>query len=643
MKIATILILLHSLFHEYAEAKTTEANHRKNTKHLRRLLPHTPELHGVLTKPVSIKPKHHSNAEPNPTTNKRILENAADQHLAQVIRTGPSTTTNNDDKRKDLKKQKLEHMKALQTPETKSKPLTYTLTQKIDTKPRAGEIVETGQIETNIIGGEQSQQGEFPYYVGMGGCGGTLIAPDVVLGAGHCGGYVGTTVYVSGYENGQATYGAVPVQVISQVQHPNYDTGTTKNDFYLYKLEQEVFPDSQITLSLNEDSITPTEGQELTVLGLGLLDPAGNVADFLNDVSVSTVSNEYCSSSQVYGSAFDSSIMFCAGDESADSCQGDSGGPIVVRNGDNHILVGVVSWGYGCASPGFPGVYARVSSAIPWIKSVVCDTWNSAASFCEGNNNNGSQPTPPPTPQPTPQPTPPSTPSQPGQGSTPPAPPTGPTGDCVMLKVDFKTDGYPDETSFSVRNQDEQIILEGNSFDPKTEYQYETCVESNSCATLQFEDSFGDGLLDDGYLKVTWGDDVLFNSWEIESGKEFEFDTGGCDSQSGTTPPPSGNGDCEILTLELRTDSWPEETSISLQSQNEGSIWDYSSFAVDTEYRYTACIPRDACTVLDVTDAYGDGLLKNGNVKVTWGSNSLYDDWDIEYGIVLNLGEGCPN
>ena len=60
--------------------------------------------------------------------------------------------------------------------------------------------------------------------------------------------------------------------------------------------------------------------------------------------------------------------MICAGYQHGkhDSCQGDSGGPLVARN----KLVGVVSWGIGCAEDGFPGVYARVSSVRDWIKSV---------------------------------------------------------------------------------------------------------------------------------------------------------------------------------------------------------------------------------------------------------------------------------
>lgn len=76
--------------------------------------------------------------------------------------------------------------------------------------------------------------------------------------------------------------------------------------------------------------------------------------------------------------------MMCARDGNEDACQGDSGGPLVTRGrGDSSdVLVGVVSWGFGCAHKSFPGVYSRVSSAYDWIKEQVCSKSSSPpASF----------------------------------------------------------------------------------------------------------------------------------------------------------------------------------------------------------------------------------------------------------------------
>ncbi|KAI4787378.1 hypothetical protein KUCAC02_036503 [Chaenocephalus aceratus] len=61
--------------------------------------------------------------------------------------------------------------------------------------------------------------------------------------------------------------------------------------------------------------------------------------------------------------------MFCAGyiEGRQDSCKGDSGGPLVTQYHRTTFLLGIVSWGRGCARPGNYGIYTRVSNFLPWI------------------------------------------------------------------------------------------------------------------------------------------------------------------------------------------------------------------------------------------------------------------------------------
>ena len=67
--------------------------------------------------------------------------------------------------------------------------------------------------------------------------------------------------------------------------------------------------------------------------------------------------------------------MLCAGYERGqiDSCYGDSGGPLVRKtenNGGGFELIGIVSWGEGCAEPKKPGVYVDVFYYVNWIKQI---------------------------------------------------------------------------------------------------------------------------------------------------------------------------------------------------------------------------------------------------------------------------------
>ena len=68
------------------------------------------------------------------------------------------------------------------------------------------------------------------------------------------------------------------------------------------------------------------------------------------------------------------SSRLCAYALNTDTCQGDSGGPLTLKQGDRYVLLGVTSYGFGCADSRYAGIYARVQGFLPWIAGIVPGT-----------------------------------------------------------------------------------------------------------------------------------------------------------------------------------------------------------------------------------------------------------------------------
>lgn len=240
-----------------------------------------------------------------------------------------------------------------------------------------------------IVGGTAAEPGDWPWMVllvdgasdslfdGLW-CGGALIQGRWVLTAAHC---VTDDFHhpleptdidaVTGVYNLRTDPGyRIPVRRI--FIHPDYAAGNYwDSDIALVELESP----APVPLIRLASMALDLEGKMATVLGWG--DTTGNASypEKLHQVSVPIISNADCNEafvqSPLYSSPPISERMLCAGADGRDACYDDSGGPLLVRAGDQYRLAGLVSWGEGCALPGFFGVYTRVPRFYDFIRSHV--------------------------------------------------------------------------------------------------------------------------------------------------------------------------------------------------------------------------------------------------------------------------------
>eukprot|EP00546_Thalassionema_frauenfeldii_P014611 CAMPEP_0178930128 /NCGR_PEP_ID=MMETSP0786-20121207/21040_1 /TAXON_ID=186022 /ORGANISM="Thalassionema frauenfeldii, Strain CCMP 1798" /LENGTH=803 /DNA_ID=CAMNT_0020606575 /DNA_START=731 /DNA_END=3139 /DNA_ORIENTATION=- len=300
---------------------------------------------------------------------------------------------------------------------------------------------------------------------------------------------------------------------------------------------------------VNLESSLPRPNQKVTVLGWGLTeeDNDDTLSPVLQGAELYTLSNEACEQSE---DPYDSSISFndqiyddmlCAfSDSGKDACQGDSGGPLVMplpENQDEDILLGVVSWGFGCGSEYFPGVYSRISYDADWVRRVVCEkSRNPPAYFnCTADEEDIS-----------------------------------PAENQLLATLKIQMDEYPDEIGWHVDrfavNRLETVALRnpGDYRQPNELVEEKVLLDEGEIYIFKIFDTFQDGLdASNSFVSLTLDDStgIFRESGRFGEGFEINFVATTIQPMPSIASPP---GDIHV-ELEIKFDQSPEKNGFLLE------------------------------------------------------------------------------
>ncbi|MET8543896.1 serine protease [Kitasatospora sp. NPDC004799] len=245
------------------------------------------------------------------------------------------------------------------------------------------------EAQRRVVGGTAVSTADHPWIVALASrqqfgsgrsgqfCGGALVTPTKVVTAAHCfydegRGRVerpGLKVIV-GRDDMRGSAGR-EVAVRSVWVHPDYSFTANMNDVAVLTLAESQGARPVVELVGQGETAPYAAGTTTQVYGWGDTTGRGDYSPTLRGVSVPIVPDHTCAQAYPGGQdgKFDARGMVCAGEERGgkDACQGDSGGPMIVDG----RLVGLVSWGTGCAEAAHPGVYTRVSSVADAVRSVL--------------------------------------------------------------------------------------------------------------------------------------------------------------------------------------------------------------------------------------------------------------------------------
>ncbi|XP_060934655.1 serine protease 57-like [Limanda limanda] len=231
-------------------------------------------------------------------------------------------------------------------------------------------FVLNGADGSHIAGGRDAAPHSRPYMAslqvrGRHKCGAALVKENFVLTAAHCK-IPGSYTVVLGVNSLSANESTKQeFKTVRSIPHPGYDNHS--NDIMLLKLNGSAQLTAAVQLiSLKTDRVTT--GSRCLVAGWGRLADNGIKPDMLQEVNVTTLSQETCR--RKWGWASIAASKVCSEGERGfqGPCRGDSGGTLVCDG----AAAGVDSFsGKICGNPDTPDVYSSVSFFGDWIREVL--------------------------------------------------------------------------------------------------------------------------------------------------------------------------------------------------------------------------------------------------------------------------------